>query len=281
MDVIDQKIEKLQEYKEQWESVSEEYQIQQDILLAEQILGADWESQILDGRMETLENFKNEYVALMQEMADAAWESANEQIRAAKEAAKGAGGSEGGAGTIGGGGGDDGEQWEVVYEGDPFSEVSSKTFSSKKAAEEYIDAVGFNDNIDDDEPSYYAGRKFAKGGVITSKKSNPLDLLAKREGEDVTIFAKEGERVLTPVQNEMWEKWTEALPNLQNLASNLKINVSDYSHLGNIPMRTQPITQHNQFNVSLPNITDNSKAIQLLNELQQLPLDALQHSYKK
>ena len=41
------------------------------------------------------------------------------------------------------------------------------------------------------------------------------------------------------------------------------------------------IEQHNVFNVTLPNITDNSKATQLFKELQRLPLDALQHAHRR
>lgn len=92
---IDDQIEALETYRDAWNEIPDEWEKAQNILLAQQILGADWENQILTGRMDVLEEFKNNYIAAQQAMADAAWKSANEQIKAAKEAAKGAGGTEG------------------------------------------------------------------------------------------------------------------------------------------------------------------------------------------
>lgn len=43
----------------------------------------------------------------------------------------------------------------------------------------------------------------------------------------------------------------------------------------------QAIINHNQFNITLPNVTNESKALDLLNELQRLPLDAKQHVLRK
>lgn len=91
--VIDDQIEKLEEYKDEWNSVADAYSDAQDELLAKQILGQDLEKMILDTRMAELTIFKNDYIAAQQAMATAAWQSANEQVKAAQEAAKGAGGN--------------------------------------------------------------------------------------------------------------------------------------------------------------------------------------------
>ena len=45
--------------------------------------------------------------------------------------------------------------------------------------------------------------------------------------------------------------------------------------------RTQTIEQHNQFNVTLPNINDSSKAVQLANELKRLPLQTMQYAHRR
>lgn len=64
------------------------------------VLGQGWESDILKMRTDTLENFAENYINIQQAIADAAWESANAQIEAQKEALKGANGTAGKPTTI-------------------------------------------------------------------------------------------------------------------------------------------------------------------------------------
>lgn len=93
-------IDNLSEYRDKWQEVADEYEIRQNELMANQILGADWEKNILDGRTDVLENFKNQYISIQQAIIDAAWNSANEQIKAAKEAEKASAGSQGSASKV-------------------------------------------------------------------------------------------------------------------------------------------------------------------------------------
>lgn len=79
-------IDRLEEYKDKWGEVADEYENSQNALLADQILGAEWETNILNTRLDTLEHFKNEYINIQQEIADAAWQSANAQAEAARQA---------------------------------------------------------------------------------------------------------------------------------------------------------------------------------------------------
>ena len=81
-DALDKDIQKLEDYKDQWESVTDKYQKEQDELLAAQILGQNWEFDILSGRLSTLNNFAEEYYRIQQSIVDAAWQSANEQNKA-------------------------------------------------------------------------------------------------------------------------------------------------------------------------------------------------------
>lgn len=90
---IDEMISKLEEYKDAWNDITSAYEDAQEDLIASQILGSNWETDILNGRLDVLDAFKNQYIAIQQAMADAAWQSANEQIKAAKEAEKGSSGS--------------------------------------------------------------------------------------------------------------------------------------------------------------------------------------------
>ncbi|MDE7355001.1 MAG: hypothetical protein K2O06_18435 [Acetatifactor sp.] len=113
--------------KEQWASVSDAARQSAENQAAAQLLGADWESSVLDGRLTTLENFKNSYTALQQALADAAWASANEQILAAKEAAKASAGSTGSAGGISGSGNTGGKSGRNTLTGSvPFSALRKK-----------------------------------------------------------------------------------------------------------------------------------------------------------
>ena len=90
---IDEMISNLESYRDAWNDATSAYEEEQENLIAAQILGADWETDILKGRLDVLDAFKNQYIGIQQAMAAAAWESANEQVKAAKEAEKGASGS--------------------------------------------------------------------------------------------------------------------------------------------------------------------------------------------
>lgn len=100
-DAIDDMIDKLQEYKEAWNDITSAYEESQEDLLAAQFFGQEWEEDIINCRTDVLNKFKDDYADIQQSIVDMAWESANEQIRAAKEAAKGADGVMGGARKIG------------------------------------------------------------------------------------------------------------------------------------------------------------------------------------
>ncbi|MDE5588607.1 MAG: hypothetical protein K2J60_05635, partial [Acetatifactor sp.] len=78
---IDEMISNLESYKDAWNDVTSAYEEEQENLFAAQILGADWEADILNGRLDVLNAFKNEYIRIQQEIADAALKSANEQAK--------------------------------------------------------------------------------------------------------------------------------------------------------------------------------------------------------
>ena len=90
---IDDMISNLESYKDAWNDVTSAYEEEQENLIAAQVLGANWETDILNGRLDVLDAFKDQYISIQQAMVDAAWKSANEQVKAAKEAEKGSSGS--------------------------------------------------------------------------------------------------------------------------------------------------------------------------------------------
>lgn len=99
---LEQKKEIYSDLKDQWNSISSAYEDNINRQYAAMILGANWESDVLNGRVETLNNFKNQYVAIQQSIADAAWNSANAQIQAANAAKDAQSASTGSAGSVGG-----------------------------------------------------------------------------------------------------------------------------------------------------------------------------------
>lgn len=86
-DGIDQQIEDLNNYKDQWEDVKNKFIEQQNELLAEQIVGKDWEIDIQNMRMEALVEFTNKYIAMQQAQADAAVAAANKIVEAQRSIA--------------------------------------------------------------------------------------------------------------------------------------------------------------------------------------------------
>lgn len=79
-DVIDAQIKKLNEYAEQWGEVSSKLQNAIEDQRAAEILGSDWEKQILDMRIDTLKNFTDQYIALQQAQKDAYLEARRAEL---------------------------------------------------------------------------------------------------------------------------------------------------------------------------------------------------------
>ena len=96
---IDEQIAGWEEYKEQWSSVVEHYQEEQDRLLLEQELGIELEGELWQNRLSNLTEYVAEYEALMQRLADA-----QAQFNAGFQGGAGAG-TGGGGGIAGAGGG--------------------------------------------------------------------------------------------------------------------------------------------------------------------------------
>ena len=65
----DNLIEKLEEYQDRWDEVADEYQYNQDKLMANQVLGKNWESQILAERLEAVNKFAAAYKKIWDEVS--------------------------------------------------------------------------------------------------------------------------------------------------------------------------------------------------------------------
>ena len=85
----EEKVDYYNNLKQQWEDCTSKYDDEMNKLYASQILGANWESEVLSGRLQTLTNFTSEYEKLCQRRADAAVNAANTEVQASKNAAAG------------------------------------------------------------------------------------------------------------------------------------------------------------------------------------------------
>ena len=65
---IDKQIESWKKYKEQWESVTTQYQEQQEKLLAEQVLGIDMEQSNWETRLANVQSFVDQYNAILSQL---------------------------------------------------------------------------------------------------------------------------------------------------------------------------------------------------------------------
>lgn len=92
---IDEQIEGWEKYKEQWESVTTQYQEQQDKLLAEQLLGIDTEKKNWETRLANAQSFVDRYNSILSQL--------NSGIGRAPSSSTGGGSSSGSGGSSSGG----------------------------------------------------------------------------------------------------------------------------------------------------------------------------------
>jgi hypothetical protein len=72
----EEKITYYNELKQQWQDITSSYEESRNNLYAAQLLGADWEEQILSGRKETLLNFQKNYNEIQDAIVEKAYEAA-------------------------------------------------------------------------------------------------------------------------------------------------------------------------------------------------------------
>ena len=253
--------------KSEWSALSDEYENKQNEMLASQVLGANWENDVLNGRLSTLDGFRTQYISVqqaladaqwqsaneqikaLQALADAAWASANEQINAAKEAQKAASGSTGSAGSVGSAYNVSG----MISAGAPTSVINKITGNkSNTSAAATADQRKNNSNIimsNEQKKTIAASkkranniRKYANGGVV---KINPDDLLtglAKQHGEDGFAMVQDGERVLTPNQNASFEKFVDLITGM---------NITPQMLMPDFMKAAQTVTNNNRPNYSV------------------------------
>ncbi len=237
----EEKISYYEQLKEQWAQISGAYQESVEDQYAAMLLGQGWEADILNGRLETMNSFREEYIRIQQAVADAAWASSNEQVKAAQEAQKGAGGNTGAAGKI-----------TAPADNSPMknalsaqiadaeaklsmakTELNNATDVTSRANKQKL--VFYYENLLRDLklrlPKYHTGLE--KGFVGKAAGNKSLEIL-QRFGinpEEIPAVLRRGELVLTPLQT---ENIADRLKLLEAIDLTPCISLPDYSPLNNI-----------------------------------------------
>lgn len=261
--------------KQQWSALSSAYSESVEDQYAAQILGADWEKLIIDGRLTTLNDFKNEYIKIQQEMADAAWKSTNEQIRAAQEAKKAAEGVPSTTVKIS----DNTTSKSVKEHG--YAVLNTKTKSEvKRGFKTEQEAIAYIESKSGTLQKQLTVTRYKHGGVVTPSAHDDLfDKLAKRIGEHHMVAVRDGERILTPKQNKTYEEMIEFAKSRINTTFPASIRNMDHNKITNINSSSTPIVQ--EITLNLPNVNNQNAANEIMKALRQLPGDALQYAHRR
>lgn len=309
----EEKKEYYDKLREQWNDLADVYEQSVEDQYAAQILGADWESQILSGRIDTLNNFAKTYSDIQEAIIEEAWRSSNEQVKAAQEAAKKADGNTGDASKK--------EEYSAlgfkktldldnVTLTSKFKEsLQQKTnnvdkYGASAAVGSKINNINNNANnsaniLDEYYKKLKRGSKYASGTKNAKKGLNLVGeegtetfvdndgnvslvtepTLIPMEGGETVIKASETEKILTGIDNlvplNLDEMWNKIKISPQAMPK-FNLNIPDYSKmLSNAKSQDVSITQH--IELTLPNVTNTSGAENVIETIRKLPLDALQY----
>lgn len=198
-----EKVTYYESLKKQWSDVSSAYQNSVDDQYTAMILGKNWEAEILSGKIETLNNYKNDYITLQQAIAQADVDRYNIQVDAAKKAAaqiNSANASIKNDVNVGGNYGSKDDTNSSTNKPNRYQVVDTRTgkphkagFSSANEAALWMNSQGYPNTL----KYYLRVQAYANGGVIGKEGHDPsLDALARILGEDHMIAVKEGETIL-------------------------------------------------------------------------------------
>lgn len=303
IDSYQEKVDYYNKLKEQWSDISSAYEKEQQRMYAAQILGANWEKDVLDGRLDVLSQFRDQYLEIQRQMTQAALDGA----RARNDAAA----SGGSGGSSGGGGGSTPIQNQQAYHvlhlvggystsGEASSKISS--FNGKGVykykdgkwyvykEEDYSNlSFGSKSEADDYIKKHLspAGKFLVKyyhnglenGLVDFSKKDSNFDLVQKYglKKYEVPAILKQGEAVMNQEQIKNLGEALRAIPTAATLYT-----TPDYTKmLSSLKTNNTPVMVTQSVNITLPNVTNNSGYENLTRELNRLKLDAYQFANRR
>lgn len=306
IDSYQEKVDYYNKLKEQWSDISSAYEKEQQRMYAAQILGANWEKDVLDGRLDVLSQFRDQYLEIQRQMTQAALDGA----RARNDAAA-SGGTGGSGGSSGGGGGSTPIQNQQAYHvlhlvggystsGEASSKISS--FNGKGVykykdgkwyvykEEDYSNlSFGSKSEADDYIKKHLspAGKFLVKyyhnglenGLVDFNKKDSNFDLVQKYglKKYEVPAILKQGEAVINQEQIKNLGDALRAIPTASTLYT-----TPDYTKmLSSLKTNNTPVMVTQSVNITLPNVTNNSGYENLTRELNRLKLDAYQFANRR
>lgn len=306
IDSYQKKVDYYNKLKEQWSDISSAYEKEQQRMYAAQILGANWEKDVLDGRLDVLSQFRDQYLEIQRQMTQAALDGA----RARNDAAA-SGGTGGSGGSSGGGGGSTPIQNQQAYHvlhlvggystsGEASSKISS--FNGKGVykykdgkwyvykEEDYSNlSFGSKSEADDYIKKHLspAGKFLVKyyhnglenGLVDFNKKDSNFDLVQKYglKKYEVPAILKQGEAVINQEQIKNLGDALRAIPTASTLYT-----TPDYTKmLSSLKTNNTPVMVTQSVNITLPNVTNNSGYENLTRELNRLKLDAYQFANRR
>ncbi len=257
----EEKITYYEGLKEQWSELTKSYEEEQELLLLSQYFGADYENQILSGRIDNLKKFESDYRAVQQAITDTAIQAANARIKAYKEEEKGAGGN--------------------YIDNVTLGTTSQKTRYDR---EEKLFNESFKGTTTPSEKTDYSKLIFHTGldnGYVGSESSlsedERLHLFQDLAGDkllpnEIPAILERGEIVIN--RDQQW-----------NMAKNVQLLYDRNLFRHSIPNRLigndkiTPVVQN--ITLTLPNVTNNSGYERLQKELRQMQIDALQIASKR
>ena len=298
VEAINKIIENLEAYKEKWSSIAKEYEEKQNEMIAQQMLGADIEKEILAGRLDVLEDFKNKYLAIQQAIKDA---NANAAQAALNEANKpSTGGSDSGSGN--------GTKITTTPKSPLVSNAEKKRIQEEnkkknKKKKQRLTGGGtknlvarYANGTKNAEPGYH---EIAENGDELIRDNYGNAYIAKGhqlhnfEGGETVYDAGDTKELLGGrlVPIESMPGISESLKNLMAYAntpdaSQLRIqpNIPDYNMLKSVDSKSSTNSQvyvTQNVNVTLPNVTNEAGFNNFKKELDRLKLDAYQFANKR
>lgn len=213
IDSLEEKKEIYEALKEQWSDISKAYEQSQEDQYASMVLGAQWESDVLSGRIDVLNNFKNQYIAIQQAITNAALEAARAQANAQSIQASSA--SSGGGGYSGGGSSTNSGNEKVLHLqrfmnqvfGSNLTEDGIMGSKTKKAIKHMQLLIGANqtgvyDKATYDKLKYYVGKTLNKENKELYKLAKSLGIPLYNKG---TKNAKKGLAIVAENKPELLE----------------------------------------------------------------------------
>ena len=305
-----EKVDYYNRLKDQWGNTTSVYEDELNAQYAAQVLGASWETDVLNGRLDVMRKFTNEYKALCQQQADYAINAANAEVTARNNANSGtmSGGSNVGSGVSGGSSApiSSGGKKTIAYIVVDLSGNQLYSSTNQTTAMNWIKHNGYVVSRTDNQKAttsvvYFYVRKntrgggggntmhlarYSEGGIVTASKGtlvtsydNPLNVIAQSMGEDTMIAAKKGERILTPEQNEMWERWTKAMPKLMSYLPNIEYDL-DKTNANELKGNNKTVNLNQNVTIQCPNVTNTNGAEYIVKFLRSASADALVYSKK-